>query len=325
MGIILLSACGTPLPVESKQTSKELPSWITSPQNDSVEYMYGVAINRDRKTALQDALVNMVSKLGVSIESSFESNQEVHKYYEKSVATNKIKADVAKIKINNYEIVQSQQISYREFAVMIRTDKKKFVDGLVEELNSKKKSMELKAESLKGENALTRYNVKKELSLESSALTSSILIISELDKNFDKKRYLNFVSKIQTEFLNEQKNLSFYVYGDKKSASFVENIKNYLTQKGFKLNSIKSKNSVAVELSTLDNISTEGYMNIAVLNVRVDVYNNAQRIGGKSIILKERYNGSKQNVYKNASIHLEQDIESLGINEAIGINIHGDK
>ena len=56
--------------------------------------------------------------------------------------------------------------------------------------------------------------------------------------------------------------------------------------------------------------------------MNVSVFDNSQRIGGKSVIIKERYNGSDANVYKNASIHLEQDIKSQGINEVIGINLN---
>ena len=56
----------------------------------------------------------------------------------------------------------------------------------------------------------------------------------------------------------------------------------------------------------------------------VSVFDKSSRIGGKSYVLKERYNGSMQGVYKNASIHLNQDIEALGLNEILGINLKMD-
>lgn len=321
--MLFISACGTaPTPKESPISSNELPSWVTNPQNDTQQYMYGVAINRDRDTAVKDALVNMVSKLGVSIQSTYESNQEVSKYYDKSVSTNKIKSDVAKIKVNNYEIVQSQRLSYKEFAVMIQTDKKKFYEGLVEELDAHKKSIEQRLNFLKDDDTLKRYNVKKKLSLEAEGLKSNILILSALDKSFDKNSYLDFVSQIEKEFMDEQKELSFYVEGDAKSAGFVNSIKKYLAQKGFKLANNQKKNSLHVKINSMDNIIEDSSMDIAVLRINIDVYDKIQEIGGKDIILKERYNGSISNVYKNASIHFEQDMESLGINEAIGININ---
>ena len=325
ISIVILSSCATaPLPQESSKSSSELPLWVTNPQNDTKNFIYGVALSRDRESAIKEALLNMVSKLGISIQSSYESNQEVGKYYDKSVSKNKIKSDIARIRVNNYEIVQSMRISYKEFAVMIKTDKKKFFDGLIEELKANKKSIELRLASLKGENILTRYNIKQELSLEVNRLKSSIFIAYELDKSFDKNEYLDFVLKIEQEFLNEKKNLSFYVYGDTKSTSFVNKIKNYLTQKGFKLANTHKRKSIQVKINTVENMIAENTINIAVLKVTIDVYDNTQKIGGKDIIMKERYNGSSSSIYKNASIHLEQDIESLGLNGAIGIKINSE-
>lgn len=319
----MIGGCGGSSSVRStpQATQNTMPLWITSPlPSDNEKFMYGMSIESDRETAIKAALSDMIAKLGTTIESSYESNQEVQGSYSKSVIKNQIKADVSKIKINNYKVIKSHKVSYREFAVMIETDKQKFVKGLKEDLQAQKKSISQKYASLKSSDSLTRYNTKKDLAEKSSKLLSTIFIISDLDKNFDKQKNLNFVNEQQKEFNKESKRFKFFVSGNKKSIKFINSIKNHLAQNGYNVISSK-KNAVHIQINSTDNISEIGSNRIAVITINIIVLDKKQRIGGKSLIIKERYNSSISSVYKNASIHLEQDIKKEGINELLGINV----
>ena len=301
--------------------AKSLPTWINAPlPSDNSEFMYGMAIASDRESAIKAALSDMVAKLGTTIESSYESNEEVRGGFVNHNVKNHIKSDVSKITINNYEVIKSHKVSYREFAVMLKSDKVKFLNGLNQSLETEKRAITQKNNSLKDLDALSRYNAKKELTIEANDLRSNVLIISELDKNFNKKKNLDFIEKQQQEFIKEAKSLKFSVSGDAKSSKFIRTIENYLSQNGF--NVTNSQDAIKIKAKTSENISSYGSMAIAVITLDISVYDKNQRIGGKSIILKERYNDSKESVYKNASIHLEQDIKSQGINELIGIDIN---
>ena len=324
---LIFSGCGSSSSAAApavKPTPKVMPAWITAPlPSDNEKFMYGMSVESDRDAAIKAALSDMIAKLGTTIESSYESNQEVQGAYSSSTIKNQIKSGVSKIKINNYKVIKSHKVSYREFAVMIETDKQKLVKGLKENLETEKKSISQKYASLKGSDALTRYNTKKELAQAAGKLISVIFIISDLDKSFDKQNNLSFVSTKQKEFISESKKLKFFVSGNKKSNKFADSIKNYLAQNGYNVASSK-KNAVRIKINTTDNINSTGAIRIAVLTVNVSVFDKKQRIGGKSVIVKERYNGSNASVYKNASIHLEQDIKKQGINEVIGINLNID-
>nr|WP_321268221.1 LPP20 family lipoprotein [uncultured Sulfurimonas sp.] len=318
---LIFAGCGgssaTPAPAPAP---KVLPAWINAPlPSDNEQFMYGMSIEADRDSAIKAALSDMIAKLGTTIESTYESNEEVQGAFVNSNIKNQIKSDVSKVKINNYKVINSHKVSYREFAVMIETDKKKLVSGLKENLEAQKKSITQKYNSLKGRDALTSYNTKKELSQDASKLLSEVLIISELDKSFNKKDNLDFITQKQKQFLAESKSLKFFVSGNSESEKFVNSIKNYLAQGGFNVTNSKN-NAVQVKVNTTDRLSGK----IAILNINVSVYDKTQRIGGKSVIVKERYNGSKASAYKNASIHLEQDIKSQGINKVIGINLNID-
>ena len=324
---LIFSGCGgssMAVAPAAKPVPKVLPAWINAPlPSDNENFMYGMSVASDRESAIKAALSDMIAKLGTTIESSYESNEEVRGAYAKSTIKNQIKSDVSKIKINNYKVIKSHKVSYREFAVMIETDKQKFVKGLKENLEVEKKAISQRYASLKGSDALTRYNTKKELSDSASKLLFEVLIIAELDKSFNKKENLGFITQKQKEFLAESKNLKFFVSGNSKSAKFADSIKNYLAQNGYKVTNSKD-NAVNIKINTTDNISRSSSISIAVLTVNVGVFDKSQRIGGKSVIVKERYNGSIESVYKNASIHLEQDIKSQGINQVIGINLNID-
>lgn len=298
-----------------------LPSWINSVlPSDTQDKMYGMAIGKDRESAINAALTDMVSRLGTTIESSYQSDQKVQNSYSSLSVKNTIKADISKIKINNYKVIDSYKINYKEFAVMIETDKVKFISGLKDNLAIQEKNIQQRYESLLSKDILTKYNTKKELAKEAKKLIPSVLILSELDSSFDKNLHLNFISNKEKEFMLESNNLKFHISGDVKSAKFVDKIKNHLAFNGF--NVVNSENAtVKVELLTKDNID-QNAIKIAVLTINVGVFYNANRIGGKSIIVKERYNSSIQSVYKNAAIHFEQDIQNKGINTLIGINLN---
>ncbi len=317
---ILFSGCGgtKPAPVVVK---KVVPAWVNAPlPQDTKLYMYGMGIEETRELAIKSALSDMVAKLGTTIESSYESNQVVHGSYSNLVVKNQIKSDVAKIKVNNYTVVESAKISYREFAVMLRSDKQKFVLGLKQNLKMSEKSISEEYKAVKSSDTLSRYNTKKELSQNAYKLLTDILIISELDSSFNVKKYLDFVDTKRQQYLQETKNLKFFVSGNTKSQKFVDNIKNHLAQNGYSVTNSKH-NSLHVKIQTKDRVSRG---DIAVVTMNVSVYNKSSRVGGKSFILKERYNGSMEGVYKNASIHLNQDIKALGINEVLGINLKMD-
>jgi hypothetical protein len=317
--------CGGSTPSVSKKevsvVKKQRPSWVDGAlPNDTQRYMYGLGIESDRQKAIKAALSDMVSKLGTTIESNYESNDVViNNSYTNSTVKNQIKTEVSKIKINNYKVVKSYKVSYREFAVLVETDKLKLVNGLKDTLKQHKRELEQKSKAIKNSDILTRYNKKKELAKEAKSMIAEIFIISELDTKFDKQKELDYITKKEDEALEEEENLKFYVRGTKKSEKFVGKIKNYLAQNGYVVTNSK-KDAVNVVLSIKDYIKGS----IAVLTLDVKVIEKNNRIGGKSIVMKERYNGSKQSVYKNAAIHFEQDMNTMGINELIGLNLNKD-
>lgn len=321
MIFVIFTGCST-TPPPSAQT-KTVPAWIHSPlPHDTNSSIYGMSIAEDRESAIKSALADMVAKLGTTIESSYESSTEVRGGFVNANTKHNLKTSISKININNYKIIKSHKISYREFAVMLESDKQQLLQGLKQNLVTEQDAIMQKYNTLKGEDALHRYNIKKELSTKANALLSDIFIIATLDKNFDTQENINFIDTKQNQFVEEAKNLKFHVSGDIKSTKFVSAIINHLAFNGFYVTN--SDYAIGIKVTTQENIITQNEIQIAVITIEIGVYDNDKRIGGKSILLKERYNGSSETLYKNASIHLEQDIKAKGLSETIGINLQID-
>ncbi|MDA7817979.1 LPP20 family lipoprotein [Sulfurimonas sp.] len=315
--IFIFSGCvSEPSPVEQKAPR---PAWVDQPVQSDDVYMYGIAIGENREDAVKLALSDMVSKLGTSIESKFQSSEESQGGYYKATHKNSIKADVAKIKINNYEVLKSHRISYREFAVIVQTQRDKFIIGLSNSLKKKASSLEKELKQLNTKSTIARYNLSKKLYEKSKSLYSDVIIISEVDRRFNKTKFINFIDSIRDRFYKEKNSLNFIVRGDRNSQKFVKNIEEFLANKGFNVSSRVSSSTINVKLKTSANIDSDD--SIAVFNIDINVKSSIDKIGGNSIVLKERYKGSKNSVFKNASIHFEQDLKEQGINEVLGISL----
>jgi len=300
---------------------REIASWVNQiPPNDNDKFIYGIGIASDRKTAINTALSDMIAKLGTTIESSHESYEEFNDTYAKSTFSSHIKSSISKIKINNYKILKASKISYREFAVMIETDKVKLGRGLLQNLKNRKMEIQNSLNSTKNTNILNSYKIKKELYNDVLELTPLVLIISELNSSFDIEKNLKFIQKIKKEFLDQKRELKFFIYGDKNSLVFVDAIKNRLAKLSFNV-SKSSKNAVIVKIKTKQNLSNFASNAIVTLNINLSILEKLKRLGGKSIILKEMFNGSYNSVYRNASIHFNQDIKNQNIDELLGINL----
>ncbi|MDF1876440.1 LPP20 family lipoprotein [Sulfurimonas sp. SAG-AH-194-L11] len=318
--LIFLHGCGaSPAPVPKKTPP---PAWVYSVlPNDTATSMYGLAIAKTREAAIKAALNDMISRLSVKIESTFQSKQKViNNYYSNTITQSDIKAKVEKVKINNYKVIKSYRISYREFAVMIVTDKQKFIKGLKEELEVKKKLIVQQMQTLTFKDKVSQYNLAKKMSKKAKALLPTVLILSTIDELYNSKIDQDFIFNIEDKFLHVSSSLKFYVHGDKKSSLFVDKIKNNLAQNNFSVVK-KEDDAIDITVTTQDNIN-KSVIEIAVLTMKISVKEDNQRIGGKINIIKERYNSSINNVYKNAAIHFEQNILKQGINKVLGINLN---
>ena len=323
---ISLAGCGKPPPPPSAlEAPKVYPSWYMNPQSNDTEYMYATGNGENKDEAVRNALSNMISELGVTIESSYESNTEVKVSYSESInkeIKSKVKANVSKIRISNYEIVSAEKMSYKETVVMVRSDKLKFSQSLKKELDIAFDTIAQEEKALQSKDNLQKYNTYTELVGKAQALTSMIMVLSTVDGSFDQVRYIKTIAKLQESLLRAKAKLTFYVTGDKDSRYFETKIKNFISEKGLNLASKSSSDTVNIMLNTEVEIShVTNTLKVASFMVDIKAFANQNRIGGKTLVLKERYSDSITTSYKNAAIHLEQDMKEQSAEDVIGLSI----
>jgi hypothetical protein len=69
--LLFVSGCSTQKRIVAKK--QELPSWFSNPQKSTSTMLYATGEGKNREEAIKDALNMMVSTLGVSIASEFDS------------------------------------------------------------------------------------------------------------------------------------------------------------------------------------------------------------------------------------------------------------
>ncbi len=235
----------------------QAPKWVTNQPSDSLGYTYGIGIGKDRNDALKQALSDVVSKLGVKVESSFTHKQIVDGYYSRSVSTSDIKSNVAEIRVTNYGIEKTKRISYREYAIMLKVENQKFFKTLKSDIEQTKEDIISKIEDANTKDPISRYNIKKGLVEKSDKLLSNVLVAYELNKNFDKNKYFNFVANVKDNYYEEAQSLRFFVYGDNDSQNFVNIVKDQLRTNDFNVVNINNKNIINIKLTSNDNISSK--------------------------------------------------------------------
>jgi len=284
--------------------------------------MYATGSGENKDEAVRNALSSMVAELGISIESSFESNMEVKNSYASKEVKSNIKTNIAKIRISNYEVLYFEKIRYNETVVLIRSDKKKFFEALEKSLNTKVDAIKEERKAVQTEHRLQQYNTYLKLDAQAKELLSEVMVLSSVDSTFDHTKYTKFIAQIGKELSDAKRNLKFYVVGDKDSKVFETELKNYLTDKDLNLASRESSENIVIQINTqvtIDKMSDS--MQLSVFSIDIKAFSDKKRIGGKSLVMKERYSGSLDASFKSASIHFAQDINQQKTEEIIGLNI----
>lgn len=311
---VLFSGCLNTKPSVKKV---EVPIWLKTMPKDNAKFTYGAGISETREDALKEALNDVTSKFGVKVKSSFTNKEIVDGYYSRSISSSNIETSVEKIKITNYKVERSERISYNEYAVLIKVDNKKFFNSLKKDIARLKQNIEKTLERSLEQDAINRYKTKQSTSKYCDRLLSNVLVAYELNNSYNLKDYFNFVSDVKENYYSEANSLRFFVLGGNNSENFVKIVNKGLLNSNFNIVDDHELESVKVVLKVSDNISTK--KDIVTIKIDIKVLDTQKLVGKSTIVLKERFNNSKSKIYDLASVHFEQDIEELGIENILGI------
>ncbi len=215
---ILLGGCGSSAP-RVDIPEKKLPSWYLNPPHATATYLYGTGEGRDTKDALYNALNDLIASLGVSLSSTYSSDTTVHENgtytHKDAVYQNKIDAQVQKIRITNFEVMQSQKIGFKRYATLVRVDKKRFFATLKKELDDTFENFYTHQEAIQTHNALEQLFAYRAIVAQSESIQNKLRVMEELDPSFDKTQYLKKIHTIQKEYKALEKKITFSIHATK--------------------------------------------------------------------------------------------------------------
>ena len=322
--LIIFSACSSNAPTPVYK-AKVLPSWYLNPPSNTSEYLYGIGEGKGLKQARTNALETMLSQLGVSISSSYQSKiQSRGVYYQhltKDVSYS-LKEEISKTHISNYRLMQSHQQAYNHFIVLVRSNKKDFIEGLSKTHTHEIQKVQTDLLNYKDANVMLRYHIYSQSLNTLKDLLPNTLMLSTLDKNFDDKPYLKTLSSVDKTFQDLKRSMTFSLVSDSNSRAYRQEIQVALNKKGINLvNSARNnKNHLRISLHTSAQYTqTEGF-NIAktVLLIEIkDFMNNI--IAGNKIRLTGQATQNRALALENSSKKLKKIISKTDISDILGL------
>jgi hypothetical protein len=249
--LMFVSACQSlSLQTASKreQSHKALSQWYVKPPKSTDSELYGVAEGQTQQDAIAHALSDIVARLNVSIASSFRFKSVVREGVRESVDreyVDEIKSEVQKITISNYELLESQKLGFKRYAVLVKVDKKAFAEALKKELQRDfftLKSIK-KAPAL---NALEKLRLYREKLQALQDLQNKLAVLSVLQKGFSQEKYLKQYEVLKQEYEALRRKISFWIYAN--YAPLREPLKKGLSAEHFHLKKERSKEHFDIDV-----------------------------------------------------------------------------
>ncbi len=247
--LFIVSGCASKKRVVSEM--KEYPSWYEKPLKSNASTLYAVAQGEDKRTAVNNALNEIIATLSVSLSSEFKSKTEVTKGDKESylvTSSNEVYSEVQKIQINNYELLHTSDFGFEKYLVQVKVNKKKLFDGLKIEVDNRFQSIKVKdTKKLNALQKLSNYRVGLELL---QGIQNSLRVMHSLDSSFDDSLYTQKITNLESSYAILLSNISFSVHSNKDAKKLKSSIAKGLSDSKYILNNSNGKNHFKVYISS---------------------------------------------------------------------------
>ena len=283
---VLLMGCSSK-PRLNIQPIKPLPQWYLNPSYHDVDVLRGVGAGINLEAATQAALNNLLSQLGISIQSNFTSHTYVNDHRYSKESSQSIATEVSKVRISNYRVVNSEQIKFNEFVVLVESNKPQLIRDLTAEVDQRFASIDQRMLMAQQDHALKRYDVAHTASLDAEALNPTLLILQGIDQKFPLNHYQNKTQQIHQEKERARKALSFTVTGNTLSPKIGISIGNALAQSGFVVlpKTANKQGVLQIEVMVTMDQSTSAGFQIVNMTINTQVRDEQSNVIGSNRVL----------------------------------------
>jgi len=322
--VFFLLACGA-----EKQSvaipKKTVPTWYSQPPLSNGSELYAIGEGKDKKEAIANALNFMVSTLSVSISSSYNAKTVVKEgkvNSSEALYSNEVQSDIAKIRISNYELLQAKSLGFKRYAVLIKSNKKKLFESMLQEIKQNIALISEQEVLYKDTDGLKKLQFYKNARTSLENLPNTLLVMSALSPTFDGSPYLYTMQDINTKYEETLEAISFSIESDTSSSNLKDVIAKGLSAQKFQIKMRTSNMHYRVYIkSSIQKASSYGFTlarsEVSFVTKQsngVIVGSNVLNIVGQS---SQGYAIAKQNI----AVKLSSLIEKEGIGKIMGLDI----
>lgn len=320
--VLVSSGCGTQKKVVVAK-KKELPSWYSNPPRSTSTELFAVGSGRDRQAAITDALTQMVSTLSVSVSSKFSAKTVVREgsvNSSRGTYTDESTSEVKEIRISNYELVDSQSLGFKNFAVLVKSNKQKLFLSMKKEIEQNFKIIEQEKESVKSLNMMKQLSFYKKSRDSLSTLANTLTIMKELKSSFSGSEYLDKAQEIKATYENLRATITFSIESNSDAKNLIAPIAKGISAK--KLNIAKGSGNKHFNIFIKSNITRASSYGFTLARSAIIIRIKDSRgniIGSNKLNITGQSNGSYEIAKENVAVKLNALIKKEGISKVIGL------
>ena len=288
LSYFLIACQPTPVRLDTPRRSvAPLPDWINSPPIDTDEFLYGVGEGEQRKAALQEALVDLSSKLGVTVKAQFSTElhvwQREYESFERD-SHQRIETEVQATDINQYQVEAQYSASPMQTYILIKTNKAKLLAGYQKHLDKQLRSYSLLKKTWPRLGAFKRYQRVAQEWEKLAEFYRQRLTAQVLSPVINQQKYLAYEKRVMHDYQSARQALSFQVKArNSKAHLFAESVEDALAQNDLLSN---RKGYLQVQVSVSEDLSQAYGFYIGRYQIYVKVFEAGRQIGGRQLAVK---------------------------------------
>lgn len=322
--LLLISGCSSSKRVVIAE-KKELPSWYTNPPKSSHSELYAIGNGRDRQSAITDALTHMVSTLSVSVSSKFSAKTVVREGSINSsngIYTDESSSEVKEIRISNYELLNSQSLGFKNYAVLVKSNKQKLFLSMKKEIEQNFEIFQQQERSIKSLNMIKQLSFYKNSKETFSYLPNTLTVMKELDRNFDGSEYLIKAQVINTKYEELLGSITISIESNLDGKNLIAPIAKGISAKKLNLVDGSGEKHFNIHIkSDIKKASSYGFTlaRSSIVIIIKDAKGNI--IGSNKLNITGQSNGRYDIAKENVAVKLNALIEKEGISKVIGLTL----
>lgn len=322
--LFFLSGCGAQKRVVIAE-KKVAPSWYEHPPKSSSSELYAVGSGRDKQTAITNALTQMVSTLSVSVSSKFSAKTVVREgsiNSSNAVYSDESTSEVKNIRISHYELVESQSLGFKNYIVLVKSNKQKLFLSMKKEIEQKFEIIEKEKQSVEHLNMMKHLSFYKKSKESLSSLPNTLIVMSELNAAFDGSRYLSEAQAINAEYEDLLATITFSIESNSEAKNLMAPIAKGISAKKLKIANSSGKKHFNIMIhSDIQRASSYGFtLARAAITITIKDSTGAV-IGSNKLNITGQSSQGFSIAKENISLKLNALIEKEGIAKVIGLEL----